>query len=932
MKAKNFSFSSSDIVPEWREYYANYRSLSLILDSVELFDYHIQPAHPFYQLPLRPEEVWFINQQSSIFGQELISELYKVNWFFKYQFTHRVMVIVVKFQRNVQILQQLEDGAKDRRSKKSLEKFKILFKNAFKTHYKEAYHISQFQKVNLNIFSVLLSEYGRRFRALGFFDEGIPRKFRALFTRSYLSFKEAETNRALAFLKISFAQKIEKVLPSEVAAKLDQYAKGKQFTTRQTVVTALLAGAAIISLIYAFLFLWLLNFFTDNDSDFTLDVFPVFRGSLALFLYLLFLGVQVYIWEKYDINYRRVLGIQMKYSTSSEMIIRAMVFLVLWGCIFLYTLQSYFGETKSPFLSQFAASIMACSIFFVFLLYLVCPIPHLLNSSGRLWFWSIVLDIILSPIKRPTFLTVWATNQISSFPLVLRDMSYSFCYFIELFQNEKHDASIQCKSSVVFLVFDIASSQIGFLFRLAQCLNVAIRTKDPVDRKFQIINIFKISTAVHSNTWAFLMRYFSWAEFVWYGAAVLSSLSFYAWDVLRDFAVFQRGSRNRFLRDQLAYPKKWVYYLAIVLNLFFRFAWMIQMSPLSIFRTPIQKNLLSTASAIIEGFRRCMWNVFKIETEHLKLVGHFDSIQNVPWPENFNELNDFKQHKETIKEEYNSVVNKLKLEVAEPENEVESKQLPSRSTSKEPFDLNCSVEEAEILATRGAYLRKVANLDRKILIDLKLLGPRPLLEAAEVDNVDSGLRRVNNFKLKSYPELMREQNLEDSIEFENETRPDPLAVPGSSSAHLDPRINKQIPNRESPVVGLSDSLTNEKATFLPLREKVPVSIPNLNLPHGHHDVSIAPTSRPEVEEPPSRASFHSQNLPIELATNPVFARKLTMPSVVNLPHYENCAITYGQHRPEPSDEIQKELNDLQIELKRKTSFSFLLPLPSQISE
>src|SRR5947208_13369411 len=56
--------------------------------------------------------------------------------------------------------------------------------------------------------------------------------------------------------------------------------------------------------------------------------------------------------------------------------------------------------------------------------------------------------------------------------------------------------------------------------------------------------------------------------------SIYSSYTSY-WDVCMDWQLFQKNSSNPFLREHLAYKKKWFYYFAIISNSILRWSWTI---------------------------------------------------------------------------------------------------------------------------------------------------------------------------------------------------------------------------------------------------------------------------------------------------------------------------------------------------------------------
>lgn len=104
----------------------------------------------------------------------------------------------------------------------------------------------------------------------------------------------------------------------------------------------------------------------------------------------------------------------------------------------------------------------------------------------------------------------------------------------------------------------------------------------------------------------------------------------YWWDIVMDWGLFQRGTTKRFLRDRTMYPSLWVYYAAIVSNLFLRVTWIIP------FALELDSEAFSMAAslvlAVMEIYRRFQWNFFRMENEHANNTGEFRAVQDIPLP------------------------------------------------------------------------------------------------------------------------------------------------------------------------------------------------------------------------------------------------------------------------------------------------------------
>ncbi|XP_024522602.1 phosphate transporter PHO1-1 [Selaginella moellendorffii] len=80
------------------------------------------------------------------------------------------------------------------------------------------------------------------------------------------------------------------------------------------------------------------------------------------------------------------------------------------------------------------------------------------------------------------------------------------------------------------------------------------------------------------------------------------------WDLVMDWGLLQRRSRNPWLRDELILTKKAIYIASMVVNSFLRFAWL--HSFLS-FRAGTDQQVVQFMFAFLEVLRRGLWNFFR---------------------------------------------------------------------------------------------------------------------------------------------------------------------------------------------------------------------------------------------------------------------------------------------------------------------------------
>ena len=97
-----------------------------------------------------------------------------------------------------------------------------------------------------------------------------------------------------------------------------------------------------------------------------------------------------------------------------------------------------------------------------------------------------------------------------------------------------------------------------------------------------------------------------------------------------DFGLLQKG-KNYPLRDKLYYKKKYIYYIISVLDFFFRFLWLITLSP-EVINAFIRPESLSIILSSVEIFRRGMWNLIRVEYKHFEISKEFKVTNDVELP------------------------------------------------------------------------------------------------------------------------------------------------------------------------------------------------------------------------------------------------------------------------------------------------------------
>ncbi|GMP46527.1 hypothetical protein CsSME_00014643 [Camellia sinensis var. sinensis] len=112
----------------------------------------------------------------------------------------------------------------------------------------------------------------------------------------------------------------------------------------------------------------------------------------------------------------------------------------------------------------------------------------------------------------------------------------------------------------------------------------------------------------------------SWNILAWIASVIVVVFGTY-WDLVLDWGLLQRKSKNRWL----------------ILNVLLRFVWLQTVFHQVPF---LHKQIVAVIVAVLEIIHRGIWNLFRLENEHLNNVDKYRAFKSVPLPFNYNEDDD----------------------------------------------------------------------------------------------------------------------------------------------------------------------------------------------------------------------------------------------------------------------------------------------------
>ena len=259
----------------------------------------------------------------------------------------------------------------------------------------------------------------------------------------------------------------------------------------------------------------------------------------------------------------------------------------------------------------------------VTLLILALPAP-ILYHRARIWWAYSNWRLLLSGVYPVEFRDFFLGDMYCSETYVMGNISLFFCLYAQNWSQPP-----QCNSSHSRLIGFF--STLPGIWRAFQCLRRYYDSRNWFPHlancgKYLGNILYYMTLSLYRIHKVESLR----AVFILFATVNAVYCSF--WDVAMDWSLGNPYARHPFLRENLAYRRIWVYYVATVLDPILRFQWIFY----ALFAADVQHSaILSFFVALAEVFRRGMWMLFRVESEHCNNVGRFRASRDVPLPYSF---------------------------------------------------------------------------------------------------------------------------------------------------------------------------------------------------------------------------------------------------------------------------------------------------------
>ena len=335
-------------------------------------------------------------------------------------------------------------------------------------------------------------------------------------------------------------------------------------------------------------------------------------GSVCICFYLWLWAFNLYIFESQRFNHCYIFEADPTSLLHSQ---NVAAFAAVMSIVVSFAVTAY--VTAFYFWSAFPLRFVALTLFAFWILLTVFPGNNRYRKT-RNFVRQSAWRILRSPFSSVYFIDFFIADQLTSLFIIIVGFGQSLCGFI-------HRADSDCDSDSMVLFMNILKI-LPFWWRFAQCVR---RWHDDREQLHHLVNGGKYLSSIITVLIVSLEQHYVGSiplSVLRLSFGAVSTLYAFWWDLRMDWGLGDgdKQSGHRFLRKELRFPPL-AYYMAISSNFVFRISW-----AFALFPSAANLHYFNLPLAAVEILRRCIWNVFRLENEHLNNCGKFREVRDVP--------------------------------------------------------------------------------------------------------------------------------------------------------------------------------------------------------------------------------------------------------------------------------------------------------------
>ncbi|KAL4362049.1 hypothetical protein GQ457_04G010980 [Hibiscus cannabinus] len=504
-------------------------------------------------------------------------------------------------------------------SRENLRKVEEQLKRAFVEFYQKLRLLKSYSFLNTLAFSKIMKKYDK------ITSRNASKSYMKMVDKSYLGSSD-EITRLMERVETAFIKHFSNANRSKGMNILRPKAKRERHRT--TFSTGFFAGCAA-SLVLALILIIRARNIMDSEgrTKYMATMFPLYSLFGFIVLHMLMYAINIYYWGKYRVNYAFIFG----FKSGTELGYRQVLLLSFGlGTLALACVLSNLDMEMDPKTRDYEAFTELLPLMLVVCLFIILFLPfNILYRSSRFFLLTCLFHCICAPLYKVTLPDFFLADQLTSQVQAIRSLEFYICYYG--WGDFKHRENT-CKDSSVYKTFYFIVAVLPYMARFLQCLRRLFEERDAM-QGLNGLKYFLTIVAVCLRTAYSIYKGIGWKIIAWVISAIAAIFCTY-WDLVYDWGLLNRDSKNFLLRDKLLVPHKKVYFGAMGLNVLLRFAWL---QTVLNFNFSLHPQTLTTIVASLEIIRRGIWNFFRLENEHLNNVGKYRAFKSVPLPFNYDE-------------------------------------------------------------------------------------------------------------------------------------------------------------------------------------------------------------------------------------------------------------------------------------------------------
>ncbi|CAN7091733.1 unnamed protein product [Brassica rapa subsp. narinosa] len=409
--------------------------------------------------------------------------------------------------------------------------------------------------------------------------------------------------------------------------------KAKRERHRLTFSTGFLGGCMFSLVVALVAIVRTRNILQDERQEqYMNSMFPLYSLFGFIVLHIIMYAANIYFWRRYGVNYSFI----FEFKQGNELGYKQILFVGFSiGALALLCVLANLDMETNPKTKDYQAltELLPLCLLITMLIVLILPF-NIFYRSSRYFFLNCLSRILAAPLCKVTLSDFFLADQLCSQAQTLRSIHFYICYYGWGDFKQRQNT---CRESRVFNTFLFIAAAFPFVSRFLQCMRRVFEERN-IEQGYNSFKYFLVVVAVCLGM-AYEVDRKKDRQTIWrWSGGVTSAMAVVFctyWDLVQDWGLLNRTSKNPWLRDELLVPHKEVYFIAMILNVVLRFAWLQTVLDLQFESINTQAAIAFVAS--LEIIRRGIWNFFRLENEHLNNVGKFRAFKTVSLPFNYEE-------------------------------------------------------------------------------------------------------------------------------------------------------------------------------------------------------------------------------------------------------------------------------------------------------